>query len=98
MSNILEFKNKKQDKITEVGMELTKEDYEFLEDMIANSELAMESEVDFECDDGFCITKSFDVKVSPKQKDYYNYLQSKNTQKRNKHLTTKRKQNLTLVK
>lgn len=98
MSNILKFNSTKKE--TETMEELpmmTKEDFEFLEDMIANCEMASPEEVDFECDDGFCITKTFEVKVSPSIKNEYLYLQSRNKQKRENHLNNKRKSTLKLV-
>lgn len=77
---------------------LSKEDYEFLEDFIATSDLATSDEFEYDCVDGFCITKDGSIKVNPKNQDFYNYLQSRNKQKRINHLNQKRKMTLSLIK
>lgn len=101
MNNIISF-NKKSKNTNQTTQEelpqMTKEDFEFLEDMIANCDLADPSEVDFECDDGFCITKDFNVKVSPSIKNEYLYLKARNNQKRSAHINKTRKTTLKLVK
>jgi hypothetical protein len=99
MDNILSFKKKNHlQEISKQEMQtMTKEDFEFLEDMLSNFEMASPDEVDFECDDGFCITKNFDVKLSPSIKNEYLYLQARNKQKRNHHIGKTRKNTLKLL-
>lgn len=101
MNNVLLFKNSSKSKTespkpTLVNQELSKEDYEFLEDMIANMDMASEEEVMEFTEDGFCITKNGEVKVSPNN-SFYKYIKSKNQQKRINHLNQNRKNILKLI-
>lgn len=101
MNNVLLFKNSSKSKIeftepTVVNQELSKEDYEFLEDMIANMDMASEEEVMEFTEEGFCITKTGEIKVSPNNQ-FYQYIKSKNQQKRINFLNQKRKNILKLI-
>jgi hypothetical protein len=102
MSNILQFKSRNSNVMNTDALPIEEntlsiQDIEFLEDMISNSPLATIDEVEFECEDGFCITFKGDVKVSPKLTDYYNYLQNRNEQRRVKSIIERRVKNLKLV-
>lgn len=89
MNNVINFPIK-NNVLEKEPVELSKEDYEFYEDLILNTDLAQQNEVAFECEDGFCITYNGEVKLSPMKKDFYNYLKARNNQKKTipkKHLT-----------
>ena len=77
---------------------MTKEEYEFYEDFMMNTELATKEEVAYVVDEETVITHSGEVKTHPQLTDYINYTKAKNKQKRNDFLNQKRKNTLRLVK
>ena len=112
MDNVIKFHNVKKEKpqvkaskvrnieLTHDNMtfDISKEDLEFMEDMIMNTEVAKVEEIFAVCDDGYVITHNGGVKLHPAQKDLQNYLKGKMQQNRMNHLDEKRVKTLKLLK
>lgn len=112
MSNIIQFPQIKKEKqqvkankarnieLTHDNMtiDITKEDIEFMEDMIMNAEIANEDEIFAICDDGYVITHNGGIKLHPEKRDLQNYLKGKMQQNRMNYLNDKRTKTLKLVK
>lgn len=83
MSTILKFKKAEQKDIQTEESILSSEDFEFWEDMISLSDMAIESEIDCVCfdDPSHVVTKNGEIKLNPLMKDTYHYIKNKSKQK-----------------